>query len=144
VLGVIVLVFRGHNGSLTNLFLWPRSAITLIIGLCLLTAGLAIAVWARRHLGAYWSAHITLKVDHHVVQTGPYAFVRHPIYSGVLLALLGTVISIGTLQSCIGLALIFLSFFVKLRLEEQWLSAHLGAEYNEYRHRVRALIPYIL
>lgn len=97
VLGVILLGFHRHNWSLTNLFLWPRSAVTLIIGLFLLTAGLAIAIWARYHLGAYWSGQITLKVDHHVIQSGPYAFVRHPIYSGLLLAFLGTVVSIGTL-----------------------------------------------
>lgn len=144
VLGIILLIFPGHNRSPANLFLWPRSVITLIIGLCLVTVGLSIAVWARRHLGEYWSAHITLKVDHRVVQSGPYAFVRHPIYSGLLLALLGTVISIGTLQSCIGLALIFLSFVVKLMLEEQWLCAYVGVEYKQYRRRVKALIPHIL
>jgi protein-S-isoprenylcysteine O-methyltransferase Ste14 len=144
VLGIILLVLPRQHRSLANLYLWPRSVITLIIGICLITAGLGVAVWARRHLGAYWSAHITLKVNHRVVQSGPYAFVRHPIYSGLLLAFVGTVISIGTLQSCVGLALMFLSFLVKLRLEEQWLSTHLGAEYKEYRHRVKALIPHIL
>jgi protein-S-isoprenylcysteine O-methyltransferase Ste14 len=73
-----------------------------------------------------------------------YAFVRHPIHSGILLALLGTIISIGTVQSCIGLAIIFVSFVRKLTLEEQWLCAHLGAEYEPYRRRVKALIPYVL
>jgi hypothetical protein len=68
-----------------------------------------------------------------VIQSRPYAFVRHPIYSGILLALLGTVISIGTVHSCIGLAILFVSFLRKLTLEEQWLCAHLGAEYEPYR-----------
>jgi protein-S-isoprenylcysteine O-methyltransferase Ste14 len=143
-LGVILLASSGYHLSSANVFLWPQSAITLAIGLCLTMCGLSIAVWARRHLGKYWSGRITLKVDHRVIQSGPYAFVRHPIYSGILLALLGTVISIGTVQSCIGLAIIFISFVRKLTLEEQWLCAHLGAEYEHYRRRVKALIPCVL
>jgi protein-S-isoprenylcysteine O-methyltransferase Ste14 len=143
-LGVILLASPGYHLSLANFFLWPQSAFTLAIGLCLTVCGLSIAVWARHHLGKYWSGRITLKVDHRVIQSGPYAFVRHPIYSGILLALLGTVISIGTVQSCIGLAIIFVSFARKLTLEEQWLCAHLGAEYEPYRRRVKALIPCVL
>ena len=66
-------------------------------------------------------------------------FVRHPICSGILLALLGTVISIDTVQSCTAIALIFASFVLKLTLEEQWLCAHLGADYEGYRRQVKAL-----
>ena len=144
VLGVILLAFPGHHLSPANPFLWPQSVVTLAIGLCLAVTGVSIAGWARHHLGKYWSGRITLKVDHHVIQSGPYAFVRHPIYSGILLALLGTVISIGTVQSCIAIALMFASFVRKLTLEERWLCAHLGAEYDEYRRRVKALIPCIV
>ena len=144
VLGVILLAFPGYHLSSANPSLWPQSVVTLAIGLCLAVTGVSIAVWARRHLGKYWSGRITLKVDHHVIQSGPYAFVRHPIYSGILLALLGTVISIGTVQSCIAIALMFASFVLKLTLEERWLCAHLGAEYDEYRRQVKALIPCIV
>ena len=141
VLGVLLLAFPQHRLTMANLFLWPQSVVTMAIGLCLVVSGLSIAVWARRHLGKYWSGRITLKVDHHVIQSGPYALVRHPIYSGILLALLGTAISIGTVQSFIAVALMFTSFVLKLTLEERWLCAYLGAEYAEYRHRVKALIP---
>jgi protein-S-isoprenylcysteine O-methyltransferase Ste14 len=144
VLGVILLAFPGYHLSSANPSLWPQSVVTLAIGLCLAVTGVSIAGWARHHLGKYWSGRITLKVDHHVIQSGPYAFVRHPIYSGILLALLGTVISIGTVQSCIAIALMFASFVRKLTLEERWLCAHLGAEYDEYRRRVKALIPCIV
>ena len=143
-LGVILLAFPGYHLIPGNPFLWPQSVVKLAIGLCLTVIGLSIAVWARRHLGTYWSGRITLKVDHHVIQSGPYAFVRHPIYSGILLALFGTVISIGTAQSCIAIALMFVSFVLKLTLEERWLCAHLGTEYVEYRRRVKALIPCVV
>jgi len=143
-LGVILLAFPEYHLIPANPFLWPQSVVKLAIGLCLTVIGLSIAVWARRHLGKYWSGRITLKVDHQVIESGPYAFVRHPIYSGILLALFGTVISIGTAQSCIAIALRFVSFVLKLTLEERWLCAHLGTEYEEYRRRVKALIPCVV
>jgi protein-S-isoprenylcysteine O-methyltransferase Ste14 len=101
-------------------------------------------VWARRHLGKYWSGGITLKENHKVIKSGPCAFVRHPIYSGVSLALLGTVTSIGTLQSFLGLTLIALSFVGRVMLEERWLCTHLGPEYEQYRKQVKALIPFVM
>jgi protein-S-isoprenylcysteine O-methyltransferase Ste14 len=141
VLGIILLAFPAYRLRPANPILWPQSAVTVAIGLGLVIIGLSIAVWARYHLGRYWSGRITLKVDHQVIQSGPYAFVRHPIYSGILLALLGTVISIGTVRSCLAIVLMFLSFVVKLTLEERWLGSHFGAEYEKYRRRVKALIP---
>jgi protein-S-isoprenylcysteine O-methyltransferase Ste14 len=80
VLGVVLLAFPGYHFIPANLFLWPQSVVTLAVALCLALSGVSIAVWARRHLGKYWSGRITLKVDHHVIQSGPYAFARHPIY----------------------------------------------------------------
>jgi protein-S-isoprenylcysteine O-methyltransferase Ste14 len=109
--------------------------------LALQAAGLCLTVWARIHLGKYWSATITLKQGHQVIQTGPYARVRHPIYSGLLLALSGTAIWIGTFQSFLGFGLLFVSFIRKSTLEERWLREHLGGEYGRYQHRVKALIP---
>jgi protein-S-isoprenylcysteine O-methyltransferase Ste14 len=144
VLGIILLAFPGYRVGPANPLLWRQSAVTLAIGLGLEIIGLSIAVWARHHLGKYWSGRITLKVDHRLIQSGPYAFVRHPIYTGILLALLGTVISIGTVRSFIAIVLMFLSFAVKLTLEERWLCAHFGAEYEEYRRRVKALIPCVV
>ena len=144
VVGIFLLAFPGYRLSPANLIVWPQSVVTVAIGLGLVIIGLSIAIWARRHLGKYWSGRITLKVDHRLIQSGPYAFVRHPIYSGILLALLGTVISVGTVRSCIAIAFMFASFVVKLKIEERWLRAHLGAEYEEYRRRVKALIPSVV
>jgi protein-S-isoprenylcysteine O-methyltransferase Ste14 len=142
--GILLLVSSKPSGTLRGFLLWPPSVLGLTLGLSLIAAGLSIAVWARRYLGKYWSGRITLKIDHRIIQTGPYAWVRHPIYSGLLLALFGTVISVGTVQSCVGFAFIVFSIVRKLMLEEKWMCAHFGAEYELYRRRVRALIPHNL
>jgi protein-S-isoprenylcysteine O-methyltransferase Ste14 len=141
--GVILLISSRPWRIPTRLLLWSPSVVSLAIGLCLTLLGLSIAAWARYYLGKYWSGRITLKVDHQMIQTGPYAGVRHPIYSGILLALLGSVITIGTVQACVGFAIIVASFVRKLMLEEQWMCAHFGAEYERYRHLVKALIPHL-
>ena len=77
------------------------------IGLAMIVAGMAFSIWARRHLGQFWSARVTLKVDHELIQSGPYARVRHPIYSGLLLAMLGTALFIGEWRALLGVAIFF-------------------------------------
>src|SRR5215469_12689175 len=96
------------------------------IGLALTVAGLCFAVWARLHLGKYWSGRVTLKENHRVVQTGPYALVRHPIYSGLILALLGTAITLGTISAFAGFAFMLISLVRKLKIEETWLLSQFG------------------
>ncbi|HYY26920.1 MAG TPA: isoprenylcysteine carboxylmethyltransferase family protein [Chthoniobacterales bacterium] len=142
VLGIFLMVFPRSPLPLLNLTLWPLTPLILAAGVVLTAAGLAFAIWARVHLGKYWSGRVTLKVDHRVIQTGPYAWVRHPIYSGLILALLGTTITLGTLHACVGFVLIFVSFVRKLQIEENWLRSHFGAEYERYQKRVKALIPH--
>jgi len=141
-IGIILIVFSNVSLPGIGFSLWPLNPFTLGIALILTIAGLIFAVWARIHLGKYWSGRITLKVDHRVIQTGPYAWVRHPIYSGLILALLGTAISLGTVQAFLGFAFILVSFLRKLTLEENWLRSHIGTEYELYQRRVRTLIPH--
>jgi protein-S-isoprenylcysteine O-methyltransferase Ste14 len=140
-IGIILLVFSHASSPRVGFRLWSLNPFILGIAVILTVAGLSFAVWARLHLGKYWSGRITLKVDHRVIQTGPYARVRHPIYSGLSLALLGTAISLGTVQAFLGFAFILVSFLRKLALEENWLRSHFGTEYELYQKRVRALIP---
>jgi protein-S-isoprenylcysteine O-methyltransferase Ste14 len=142
VLGIILMVVPRSPLPLLNLTLWPLTPPIVAAGVVLTAAGLAFAVWARVHLGKYWSGRVTLKVDHRVIQTGPYAWVRHPIYSGLLLALLGTTITLSTLHASIGFVLMFISFVRKLQIEENWLRSHFGEEYERYQKRVKALIPH--
>jgi serine phosphatase RsbU (regulator of sigma subunit)/protein-S-isoprenylcysteine O-methyltransferase Ste14 len=113
-------------------------------GLLMVAAGFAIAIWARIYLGRYWSGIITLKEGHKVVDTGPYRFVRHPIYAGWLLAALGSAITAGTVDGLAGLELLTLTFVVKLHREEKLLTAELGDEYRRYMDKVpSAILPWL-
>jgi protein-S-isoprenylcysteine O-methyltransferase Ste14 len=142
VLGVLLMAIPRSPFPQLNLTLWTQTPLVLGAGVALTTAGLALAVWARVHLGKYWSGRVTLKVNHRVIQTGPYACARHPIYSGLILALLGTTITLGTVHACLGFLFMFVSFVRKLQIEETWLRSHFGAEYERYQKRVKALFPH--
>ena len=113
---------------------WILFAVALI--------GLAFAWWARLRLGRLWSSSVTKKADHRVVDTGPYAIVRHPIYTGILLAAVATAAEQGTAGSVAGIMIFALAFWIKARLEERFLGEQLGAaDYDAYRRRVPMLIP---
>lgn len=105
--------------------------------------GFAFTWWARIHLGKLWSGTVTRKEGHHIVDTGPYGIVRHPIYTGLLLAVLATAAAKATVFDIGAVVFFTLSFWVKIRLEERWLSQELGAEtYAAYHKRVPMLIPF--
>jgi len=106
-------------------------------------AGFLLCWWARIHLGKLWSGWVTRKEDHHIVDTGPYAIVRHPIYTGLILAALATAVLEGTVIGICGAALMTLGFWIKARLEERFLRQELGADaYDSYRRRVPMLVPF--
>jgi protein-S-isoprenylcysteine O-methyltransferase Ste14 len=105
-------------------------------------AGILFTWWARIHIGRLWSGSITRKEDHHIVDTGPYALVRHPIYTGLILALLATAAAQATANAVTGAVLISVGFWLKARAEERFLTAELGADaYSDYRRRVPMLLP---
>lgn len=122
----------------------PADDATALIGLALTAAGLGFAIWARRHLGENWSAEVTVKHDHELVRSGPYAWSRHPIYTGLSLALLGTAFAIGEWRALFALVVAVASFWYKLRIEERVMRETFGAAYDEYRREVKALVPFIL
>ena len=106
--------------------------------------GLALTWWARIHLGCLWSSAITRKEKHRLIETGPYAFVRHPIYTGLIIALLATAAIEATLLALLGALLIAIGLWVKARAEERFLLAELGPDaYEFYRRRVPMLIPFV-
>jgi protein-S-isoprenylcysteine O-methyltransferase Ste14 len=121
--------------------LWPVSVPLLGIAVILMLCGFAFAIWARRHIGRFWSARVTLKEGHQLIESGPYGLVRHPIYCGLLLSMAATVITIGTVQSVCGYAALVGALTFKLAAEERLLAANFGEAYKEYRKRVKALIP---
>jgi protein-S-isoprenylcysteine O-methyltransferase Ste14 len=102
------------------------------------------AAWARVTLGRNWSATITVKQDHDLITSGPYRFVRHPIYTGLLLGLAGIAVARGEWRGVLGVVLAFGAFWRKLRIEERWMREQFGGAYDEYSRRVAALIPRIL
>ena len=106
--------------------------------------GLALTWWARIQLGGLWSSAITRKEKHRLIESGPYAFVRHPIYTGLILALLATAAIEATLLALVGALLIVLGLWVKARAEERFLSTELAPEtYESYRRRVPMLVPFL-
>jgi protein-S-isoprenylcysteine O-methyltransferase Ste14 len=130
-------------GPLGRRFL-PESAAAAYAGLTITACGAALAVWARVFLGANWSATVTIKRDHEIIRNGPYALVRHPIYSGFLLGMLGTAIAIGEVRGLIAWGLAFLGWWLKLQTEERFLLEQFGTQYLKYRKETKALIPFVL
>lgn len=104
--------------------------------------GFALAVLARMHLGQYWSGRITIKEGHKIIQTGPYGWMRHPIYTGLLLQMLGSSLVIGTLLALLGVPLMYIGCRIKIVAEETSLLQYFGQEYAEYQQYVPgAVIP---
>ena len=112
-----------------------------VAGVVLTWIGIAIALWARRHLGQYWSARITLKEDHQLIRTGPYAHLRHPIYSGIDLAAVGGALAIDQWRCVAGVGLIVLGYWIKARREESMLAAQFGEAFAEHCRHTGFLIP---
>ena len=95
-------------------------------------------------LGRNWSGVVTVKQDHELIRSGPYRYVRHPIYTGLLIAFAGSAIARGEWRGILALAIVFAALWRKLRLEERWMIETFGDAYLRYRAEVRALIPFVL
>lgn len=122
----------------------PASRPLALAGLAVEAAGFAFAFLARRHLGEHWSGQVTVKEGHQLIRTGPYALARHPIYTGLLFAVLGSALVVGEARGIVALVLLLLAYAIKIPREERVLAAHFGEEYQAYRREVKALIPYLL
>ncbi|MGA2051724.1 MAG: isoprenylcysteine carboxylmethyltransferase family protein [Opitutales bacterium] len=142
----IALLALGHNGRLPWLFvpLYHPSDSLEILGLILCASGIAFAIWARNILGTNWSAQPTLKENHELITTGPYRYVRHPIYTGLLLAILGTVIASGRTFDFIILAYLLIDTHFKAKTEESLMLRQFPDAYPAYRNQTKAIIPYVL
>jgi protein-S-isoprenylcysteine O-methyltransferase Ste14 len=129
------------DGERADTPLWPVASIIGWLLACLVICGFLFTWWARIHLGQLWSSSVTRKEHHHVVDSGPYAIVRHPIYTGLLLAIIATVLLRVTIITLTGSALIAAGIYVKARVEEEFLRQQLGESYDAYARRVPMLLP---
>lgn len=145
-IAVLLLSSRGPPPTGLAWLAWrilPPGEWVFWTGGALTAAGLVFTVWARRHIGRNWSAIVTLKQGHELVTSGPYALVRHPIYTGLLLAFAGSALAVGEWRGIVAVAIVFASLWRKLRLEECWMRERFGKAYDEYARRVKALVPFL-
>src|SRR3954468_9845271 len=113
------------------------------VGMALTIGGLLFTVWARVHLGRYWSGIITLKEGHNLIRTGPYRFVRHPIYTGFVTATLGSALVSGRLGAFVGFLLVLAAILFKIGREEAVLRREFGEEYRVFENEVAGLVPFV-
>ncbi len=132
---------RKRSLGLLSLRWVPITPVTTWVGIGLVALGLGFAIWARAHLGRNWSAFVTVKQGHELVRSGPYEWVRHPIYTGLLLAALGTAIAQGEWRGLCAVVLACAALWRKLRLEERWMREQFGEAYDRYQAEVPALMP---
>jgi protein-S-isoprenylcysteine O-methyltransferase len=129
--------------ELLNRRIVPAGMRATAVGYGLLAAGILFALWARVFLGRNWSSNVTLKQNHTLVRSGPYRIVRHPIYTGLLVALLGTAIALGPLRCFLGVVLAAIAWKFKSITEEAFMVHQFGDQYRHYQTEVKGLVPYI-
>jgi protein-S-isoprenylcysteine O-methyltransferase Ste14 len=127
-----------------NLDIVPLVATTAWAAAVLCVIGLAFALWARVTLGRNWSGMVTLKEGHELVERGPYRFVRHPIYTGIVTMFFATALAQGHLSGFLGTLLMFASFWIKLRDEEKLMLQQFPERYADYRRRTKCIVPFVL
>jgi protein-S-isoprenylcysteine O-methyltransferase Ste14 len=143
-LGFALLSQHGFGQEWLGMRFAPQIEFLELAGLALTIAGCLFAIWARTALGRNWSGRATVKADHALVTRGPYALARHPIYTGLLLAVVGTALANGEWHGVVALIVITLALMVKMSQEERLMMQTFPTAYPAYRQRVKALIPGLL
>jgi len=144
VIAYFLLVYGRRLPFPLNLRIVPHVEPTAWAAAVLCFIGLAFALWARLALGRNWSGVVTLKEGHELVERGPYRFVRHPIYTGILTMFSATALALGQLGGFAGILLIFASFWVKLCDEEKLMLQQFPERYAAYRRHAKRIIPFVL
>ena len=119
----------------------PQNNSVTIVGLSLTLGGLLFAVWARIALGANWSGTVTIKSGHNLIRRGPYKWIRHPIYTGLLASMIGTVMLQGEVRAFVGFALVLLALYRKAKREERFLSEEFGEGFAEHARHTGMFLP---
>jgi protein-S-isoprenylcysteine O-methyltransferase Ste14 len=141
VCGFVLLYSRDPRFGILNRRFLPEREWLSMVGALAAAAGIAFAIWARHHIGRNWSGQVTIRKDHELIRTGPYARIRHPIYTGLLLALAGTTIATGEYRAILAFALIAVGFTVKAKREESLLLTEFGPSFDEHRRQTGFFLP---
>ena len=139
---VLLRTNPGLNERLAVRFV-PGSVGWQVLGAIVTVAGVAVAIWARFYLGRNWSSSVTVKQNHQLIRSGPYRVVRHPIYSGFLLAIFGTAIYAGEVRGLLALAIVMVGWKIKSLREEAFMEDQFGEQYVQYRREVKGLVPFV-
>jgi len=121
--------------------LLPSDLWIVYLGIAVTFVGAGIAIWARYCIGEYWSARVTLKEGHQLIRSGPYAYVRHPIYTGMLVACIGTALVLGEWRGVLAIVLLLAAHSRKAMREESMLTCEFGDQYTSYRQCTGFLFP---
>jgi protein-S-isoprenylcysteine O-methyltransferase Ste14 len=140
---VLVRLSERQGNVLSNAYLPPGNGILMGVGVILFFAGLFLAIWARLHLGKNWGMPMSLKQDPELVTSGPYRFIRHPIYSGILLAVLGSA-GVSGVYWLVILAVLGIYFIYSARAEEKLMLDQFPESYPTYMSKTKMLIPFVL
>jgi len=147
--GVLLLEILGYAFLFSERFgfgvlgrhLFRRTVAIPIVGVVFTCMGIGIAIWARYNLGQYWSARITLKKDHQLIRTGPYCYLRHPIYTGLDVAVIGSALAIDRWRCVLGVCLIIAGYVIKAKREEALLATQFGDAFDDHRKHTGFLLP---
>ena len=139
--GFILLYTRDTRFAVLNRRFLSDLQWVAMLGALLTVAGVAFAIWARYHIGRNWSGEVTIRQEHELIRSGPYARIRHPIYTGLLLAVAGTAIAIGEYRALLAFALVLIGFTFKAKREESMLAKEFGPRFDEHRRQTGFFLP---
>jgi protein-S-isoprenylcysteine O-methyltransferase Ste14 len=139
------LLFRAYRLPYPfNVQIIPHNDFILVAAAILCVCGVSFCFWARAVLGRNWSGTVTVKENHELIVRGPYRWVRHPIYTGLLAMVIATLMQQGHIGGIMGLTLIFVSLWIKSNHEEEVMRKQFPDQYPAYRERVKRIIPFVL
>lgn len=136
-----LLFHRGPFMGVLNQRFVPHSDVVLDIGAVLTCAGLAFSIWARQHIGRYWSSSVSIRADHQLIRTGPYSRIRHPIYTGILVGLAGTLLADGHYAAILAFLIVLAGLSWKALREENLLKGEFGPAFEEHKRATGFFLP---
>jgi protein-S-isoprenylcysteine O-methyltransferase Ste14 len=138
---LILLFYRGPLPAWWNSQIFAYRSWMSWSSIALTALGFAFTIWARAYLGSNWSGNVTIKVGHELIRTGPYRLVRHPIYTGIIIATLGTALAYDQWRGVVALPILWLAFTVKRLKEEKFMRQTFGTQYDDYVRSTGAIVP---